>query len=245
MTPRSSSSSGTDVTPNSGQDTLSQMHIQMHDLGTSAGDQPFILPPEIWEPPAQNAHEGLQVFTLGHLLPRSNVEDTNGNWTFPGEDGAGGSHSTSAAVGDEGYEKEESPGPEEIVQPTPTNPPSGSPSPTSSSTSSPSGGSHTKLRVRRSTFVPGWAVPPRVLLVDDDAVSRRLSSKFLQVFGCAIDVAVDGVAAVTKMNLEKYDLVLMVCLDPLARSWQKLISLVGHCDAKDGWDIRHVVDKAV
>jgi osomolarity two-component system response regulator SKN7 len=58
--------------------------------------------------------------------------------------------------------------------------------------------------------VPGWAVPPRVLLVDDDAVSRRLSSKFLQVFGCMIDVAVDGVGAVNKMNLEKYDLVLMV-----------------------------------
>lgn len=64
--------------------------------------------------------------------------------------------------------------------------------------------------MRRSTFVPGWAVPPRALLVDDDAVSRRLSSKFLQVFGYAIDVAVHGVGAVTKMNLEKYDLVLMV-----------------------------------
>ena len=58
--------------------------------------------------------------------------------------------------------------------------------------------------------MPGWAVPPRVLLVDDDAVSRKLSSKFLQVFGCTIDVAVDGDVAVNKMNLEKYDLVLMV-----------------------------------
>ena len=67
-----------------------------------------------------------------------------------------------------------------------------------------------KLRVRRSTFVPGWAVPPRVLLVDDDEVNRRMSSKFLQVFGCTIDVAVDGVGAVERMNLEKYDLVLMV-----------------------------------
>ena len=66
------------------------------------------------------------------------------------------------------------------------------------------------LRVRRSTYVPGWAVPPRVLLVDDDAVSRKLSSKFLQIFGCTIDVAVDGVAAVERMNLERYDLVLMV-----------------------------------
>ena len=69
-----------------------------------------------------------------------------------------------------------------------------------------------KLRVRRSTLVPGWAVSPRVLLVDDDIVSRKLGSKFLQVYGCTIDVAVDGESAVNKMNLEKYkyDLVLMV-----------------------------------
>lgn len=223
MTARSPSSSGTDVSANSGQDTLSrisQMHLQMHDPGTSAGDEPFILPSDMWEPPAQNAHEGLQVFTLGHLLPRSNVEDSNGNWTYPGEDGTAGSSSGPTADGgdavggeNEGYEKEESPGPEEVVQPTPTNPSTGSPPPSSSASSQSGAGSHQKLRVRRSTFVPGWAVPPRVLLVDDDAVSRRLSSKFLQVFGCAIDVAVDGVGAVTKMNLEKYDLVLMVCLD--------------------------------
>ncbi|KAJ3500294.1 hypothetical protein NMY22_g19302 [Coprinellus aureogranulatus] len=75
-------------------------------------------------------------------------------------------------------------------------------------------GTSQKLRVRRSTFVPGWAVPPRVLLVDDDAISRKLSSKFLQVFGCTTDVAVDGVSAVTKMNLEKYDLVLMDIVMP-------------------------------
>jgi osomolarity two-component system response regulator SKN7 len=70
------------------------------------------------------------------------------------------------------------------------------------------------LRVRRSTLVPGWAVPPRVLLVDDDEVCRRLSSKFLQVFGCSIDYAVDGMSAVNKMNLEKYDLVLMDIVMP-------------------------------
>ena len=254
-TTRSSSSSGTDVTANPGQDALSrisQMHLQMHDPGTSAGDEPFIIPPEIWEPPAQNAHEGLQVFTLGHLLPRSSVEDTNGNWTYPVDEGAAGSSSGSTADGgdaigggeDEGYEKEDSPGPEEVVQPTPMNPSDGPPPP--SSTSSPSGTeNHRKLRVRRSTFVPGWAVPPRVLLVDDDAVSRRLSSKFLQVFGCAIDVAVDGVGAVTKMNLEKYDLVLMVRLDIRLLIDDTDASAIGHCDAKDGWDIRHVADTAV
>ncbi|KAI0086258.1 CheY-like superfamily [Irpex rosettiformis] len=67
-----------------------------------------------------------------------------------------------------------------------------------------------RLRLR----IPVWTVPPKVLLVDDDVVCRRLSSKFLQVFGCFIDVAVDGVGAVNKMNLEKYDLVLMDIVMP-------------------------------
>ena len=79
---------------------------------------------------------------------------------------------------------------------------------------SPSDGGSNMLRVRRSTYVPGWAVPPKVLVVDDDDVCRKLGSKFLQVFGCAIDVAVDGVTAVNKMNLEKYDLVLMDIVMP-------------------------------
>ncbi|KAJ7482232.1 hypothetical protein B0H11DRAFT_2022222 [Mycena galericulata] len=54
-----------------------------------------------------------------------------------------------------------------------------------------------------------WTVPPRILVVEDDAISRKLSSKFLQLFGCKIDVAMDGVDAVSKMALQKYDLVLM------------------------------------
>lgn len=124
--------------------------------------------------PEENSHEGLQVYTVGHLLPK------DGNWGFD-------------QMWDGGQDK----------SPSVTSPPLTVAPPTSSSSQ--------KLRVRRSTYVPGWAVPPRVLLVDDDAVSRKLSSKFLQVFGCAIDVAVDGVGAVNKMNLEKYDLVLMVC----------------------------------
>jgi len=171
------------------------------------GDAPFLLPPDMtWDAPM--THEGLQVFTVGHLLPRSSVEDQNGNWMFDANPSAGGVGPPSAEGEGEGEggddndsdnisaPPEPDPDSEEVVRPTPSN---GRPSTTP-----------TTIRVRRSTFVPGWAVPPRVLLVDDDAVSRRLSSKFLQVFGCMIDVAVDGVGAVNKMNLEKYDLVLMV-----------------------------------
>ncbi|KAJ7778674.1 HSF-type DNA-binding-domain-containing protein [Mycena maculata] len=142
--------------------------------------------PEGWN---GDAHAGLEVYTVGHLMPRGSTgfTDAQGNWSFDGNAFA------SEMVG---------------------NQESAFASTSSGSASSGSPPQSQTLRVRRSTFVPGWAVPPRVLLVDDDAVSRKLSSKFLQVFGCTIDVAVDGVGAVNKMNLEKYDLVLMDIVMP-------------------------------
>ncbi|TCD62061.1 kinase-regulated stress-responsive transcription factor skn7 [Steccherinum ochraceum] len=155
------------------------------------------------------AHEGLQVFTVGHLMPRSGMEDDNGNWSFdPNSLNALVMPTPQGAGGDPPQEGESEPQPPlsiaELTSPTPASRLNGENRPMSAQT----------LRVRRSTYVPGWAVPPRVLLVDDDAVSRKLSSKFLQVFGCTIDVAVDGVGAVNKMNLEKYDLVLMDIVMP-------------------------------
>ncbi|SDA06610.1 BZ3501_MvSof-1269-A2-R1_Chr4-2g06656 [Microbotryum saponariae] len=88
---------------------------------------------------------------------------------------------------------------------------------------------------RKLAYVPGWAVPPRVLLVEDDAVCRKLSSKFLEVFGCQIDVAVDGVSAVNKMNMQKYDLVLMDIVMPnldgeLERRFERLYLLLTRCN---------------
>lgn len=100
------------------------------------------------------------------------------------------------------------------------------------------------LRVRRSTYVPGWAVPPRVLIVEDDAVVRKMSTKLLEVAGCTIDVAVDGVEAVNQMNLSRYDLVLMVSSPSLLSffpfnhervlTFQPSLSsgTSGHCHAK-------------
>jgi len=82
------------------------------------------------------------------------------------------------------------------------------------STSASASSSDNTMRVHRKTFVPGWSVPPRVLLVDDDSVCRNLSSKLLQVFGCTFDVATDGVEALKKLGLERYDLVLMDVVMP-------------------------------
>ena len=182
------------------------------------------------------AREGLEVYTVGHLMARSASENKNAaagspdvwNFNVGGFAALGG---TSAGGGGQPQPKQGSTSPGssssgggsgsryadfdgESIASTSTSLINNGGSPPSSSSSPSSTGSTTsqRLRVRRSTFVPSWAVPPRVLLVDDDAVSRRVSSKFLEVFGCAIDVAVDGVGAVDKMNLEKYDLVLMVSL---------------------------------
>lgn len=41
-------------------------------------------------------------------------------------------------------------------------------------------------------------------------MDRKLSSKVLQEFGCTADIAVDRQVAADKMDLERYDLVLMV-----------------------------------
>lgn len=69
---------------------------------------------------------------------------------------------------------------------------------------------HTLSVRRKPNGNGGWTVPPRILLVDDDSVYRDLSGKLLQVIGCTIDLAKDGVEAIKKMGLEKYDLILMV-----------------------------------
>ncbi|KAG1443797.1 hypothetical protein G6F56_010542 [Rhizopus delemar] len=67
---------------------------------------------------------------------------------------------------------------------------------------------------KKRRLQPGWTVPPRVLLVDDDSIFRRLSTKLLQMAGCTIDVAVDGEEAVSKLGSERYDLVLMDIMMP-------------------------------
>ncbi|KIK52709.1 hypothetical protein GYMLUDRAFT_49772, partial [Collybiopsis luxurians FD-317 M1] len=161
-------------------------------------------------------HEGLQVYTVGHLMPKSVVDEMSGTWNFDtgmfgGGDSSGGFGFQTGEMMERAADGSSPPVPSASTSDSQVFDPSSS---TSSPSSPGSGSGSKKLRVRRSTFVPGWAVSPRVLLVDDDAVSRKLSSKFLQVFGCKIDVAVDGVGAVNKMNLEKYDLVLMDIVMP-------------------------------
>jgi len=62
---------------------------------------------------------------------------------------------------------------------------------------------------QKSDTIPPWSTTPRVLVVEDDQVSRNLCAKCVQDYGCSVDLAFDGASAVNKMNIEKFDLVLM------------------------------------
>jgi len=242
---------------------------------------------------ASLAHEGLQVYTVGQLMPRDELVSTSGmtanQWnlgasplSLPLMMNAGSSGHVCVDDVEREEEEEEDEGggeeEEEKVMPSSVNAAfAGHTTLPSSATSSTPVISHKssrskrllqsehrrkrkdsiapttnekKLRVRRSTFVPGWAVPPRVLFVDDDIVSRKLGSKFLQVYGCTIDVAVDGVSAVNKMNLEKYDLVLMVRYGfffffTYESCVVKRFVVEGYCNAKAGRCICNIVDSSV
>jgi osomolarity two-component system response regulator SKN7 len=177
--------------------------------------QPLPVPAQSVLDDATRLHEGLAVYTVGHLLPRSGVDDAQGTWKYDPDALAPGAMALDGAMGvmpngvqvNGGY----------VQQPTasrPYDPAREVSDPGPSSAGNALVRPPSTLRVRRQTFVPGWSIPPRVLVVDDDQVNRSLSTKFLQVFGCTIDVAVDGVGAVNKMNLEKYDLVLMDIVMP-------------------------------
>lgn len=91
---------------------------------------------------------------------------------------------------------------------------------------------YTETRKKSTQIDPGWVRPPQILLVEDDPTCRRIGSKFLYSFHCAIDSAVsfpplfatchnadvdqfDGLEAVNKLNAgSKYDLVLMDIIMP-------------------------------
>lgn len=198
-----------------GQAQGSQQQAQGGDPLSQPPLQPLAVPAQSAFDEATRHHEGLAVYTVGHLLPRSGVDDTQGTWKFDPESLAPGGMALDGAMGvlpngvqvNGGYVQQPTASrpydpAREVSDPGPSNAGNSLVRPPST------------LRVRRQTFVPGWSIPPRVLVVDDDQVNRSLSTKFLQVFGCTIDVAVDGVGAVNKMNLEKYDLVLMDIVMP-------------------------------
>ncbi|KAI8330013.1 hypothetical protein EDC96DRAFT_549028 [Choanephora cucurbitarum] len=66
----------------------------------------------------------------------------------------------------------------------------------------------------KQKMVHGWAITPRVLLVDDDSVYRNVCGRMLTMAGCSMDVAKDGLEALERLSTKKYDLILMDIVMP-------------------------------
>ncbi|KAL9054188.1 MAG: hypothetical protein Q9162_004296 [Coniocarpon cinnabarinum] len=69
---------------------------------------------------------------------------------------------------------------------------------------------------KKQSYDLGWVRQPQILLVEDDPTCRRIGGKFLYAFKCAIDMALDGLEAVNKLNSgSSYDLILMDIIMPV------------------------------
>ena len=55
----------------------------------------------------------------------------------------------------------------------------------------------------------------RILLVEDDLVIRKVTSKMLERLGIALDVAVNGQEAIDLLRAQRYDLIFMDCHMPV------------------------------
>lgn len=62
---------------------------------------------------------------------------------------------------------------------------------------------HFDSRKKSTQVDPGWVRPPQILLVEDDPTCRRIGSKFLYSFHCAIDSAVSVLNLNSKFKADK------------------------------------------
>ncbi len=60
----------------------------------------------------------------------------------------------------------------------------------------------------------------RVLVAEDSTVNRKVAVRILEKLGCRVDVAVDGVKAIKKLEKRPYDLILMDCQMPEMDGYQ-------------------------
>ncbi|KAI9010326.1 HSF-type DNA-binding-domain-containing protein [Phycomyces nitens] len=100
----------------------------------------------------------------------------------------------------------------------------------------------------------GWAVQPRILVVDDDSIFRSMATRMLQFAGCTIEVAVDGLEAISKLRADRYDMVLMDIMMPnmdgisatrnirTYDSWTPIVSVTA---SQTTADIQHCLDSGM
>lgn len=98
-----------------------------------------------------------------------------------------------------------------------------------------------ELPTEQQVLRPGF----HVLLVEDDSVCIQLCSKFLRKYGCSVEVVTDGLSAISSLEKQRYDLVLMDIVMPnldgatatsIVRSFDNetpIIAMTGNIDDQD------------
>ena len=66
---------------------------------------------------------------------------------------------------------------------------------------------------------------PLVLLVEDNPLTRRVAQRMLQLEGCDVDVAANGLEAIQRAIIRDYDLVLIACQMPLMDGFEATFHL--------------------
>jgi PAS domain S-box-containing protein len=68
--------------------------------------------------------------------------------------------------------------------------------------------------VTRYTLSELERAKPRVLVVEDNAVNRKVAMRMVEKLGCRVDAVEDGVAALETLDENRYDVILMDCQMP-------------------------------
>jgi signal transduction histidine kinase/CheY-like chemotaxis protein/HPt (histidine-containing phosphotransfer) domain-containing protein len=74
-------------------------------------------------------------------------------------------------------------------------------------------------------FEPRSALEARVLLVEDNPVNQRVAAAMLQDIGCHVDAALDGREALSMLERNAYDVVLMDCQMPVLDGYETTATL--------------------
>lgn len=67
---------------------------------------------------------------------------------------------------------------------------------------------------------PRWSRPPRVLLVEDHEVNQEVIQQLLEIAGCEVKVAADGLRAIEFAGDSAWDLVFMDCQMPVVDGYE-------------------------
>jgi CheY-like chemotaxis protein len=76
-----------------------------------------------------------------------------------------------------------------------------------------------------ASLQPSTALPPRILIAEDNLINQRVVKLILQRSGFSVDVAADGAETLEAHKKSPYDIVLMDCQMPLMDGFEASLEI--------------------